>query len=57
MGVVSNHAIPHITISVDKKSTVYSNELLAKGYESIIPFEVYARVGLFTDGGQVRYEL
>lgn len=55
-GVASRNAIPHITISVDKKSPVYSNELLAKGYQTVIPFEIYARVGLFTDGGRVSYE-
>lgn len=57
VGVVSKNAAPHITISVDKKSPVYSNELLAKGYEKVIPFEIYARVGLFMDGGQIVYEL
>lgn len=57
MGVISKNAIPHITISVDKKSPVYSNELLARGYESVIPFELYARVGLFMDGGNIEFEL
>jgi hypothetical protein len=57
MGVLSKNAVPHITISVDKKSPVYSNELLARGYESVIPFEIYARVGLFMDDGQIRYEI
>ena len=56
VGVVSKNAIPHVTISVDKKSPVYSNELLASGCEQVIPFEIYARVGLFMDSGQIVYE-
>jgi hypothetical protein len=56
-GAISKNAIPHITISVDKKSPVYSNEMLSKGHESIIPFEIYARVGVFTDSGQTLYDI
>ena len=56
VGVVSKNAVPHITISVDKKSPVYSNELLARGYEPVMPFEIYARVGPFMDDGSVVYE-
>jgi hypothetical protein len=56
IGVTSKNTIPHITISVNKKSPVYSNELLGKGYEPVLSFEIYGRVGLFTDDGRVVYE-
>lgn len=51
----SRNSIPHITISC-ASTPVYSNKLLAHGYEAIGPFELKARVGLFVDG-KPKFEL
>lgn len=47
----SNNTIPHITLSVrDGVKPVYSNELLAKGYEAIEPFNLTGKVAAFISG-------
>ena len=55
VGVVSQNPVPHITISCNKKPPFYSNELLAKGVQPAIPFSIYAKVGVFCEGGKVAY--
>lgn len=48
-GLTSKNKIPHVTISVTEKP-VYSNELLAKGFQKVEPFELSGVIAENIDG-------
>ena len=51
-GIVSNNKVPHITISVVDKP-FYSNELVGKGYQEIVPFKLFGTIAANIEGKNV----